>query len=87
MSLPEPDTPLSSRTGFMRGRKRIHPHPLSELQNQNYSERPSSEEQDGGDKSTSMDAQATMTDDSRAQNSNNEQNTCRRYPSRKKTFR
>ncbi|XP_017863856.1 PREDICTED: uncharacterized protein LOC108614303 [Drosophila arizonae] len=86
MSLLVLDTPLTSRCGFVRGRKRIKPHPVSELQSQTYCERSSSDEEDG-DKSSSMDAEASMLDDGCVQNWSNEQKTYRRYPLRGKTFR
>lgn len=85
MSLLVPNTPLTSRSKCVRGRKRIKPHPVSELQSQTNCKEPSSDEEDA-DKSSSMEAEASMLDDSCVLDSSKEQKPYRRYP-RRKTLR
>ncbi|XP_023165324.1 uncharacterized protein LOC111595712 [Drosophila hydei] len=77
MSLLVPETPLSSRCGFVRGRKRIKPHPVSELRKQTNFVTPSSDEEE---EDTCADADCSC-----ANNSNNERKPLKPYTLRKKT--
>lgn len=88
MSAIMPETPLSSRCGFVRGRKRIKPHPVSELRKATDFEMPSTDEENEEPCSLVYFAESPILPLASISESNSfqERKPAKRYPLRKKSW-